>query len=302
MKTVAMRLVYLVLTERLNDMVEVDLHLHTTASDGRLTPSELVSMAGNRGLKVIAITDHDSTEGLAEAFLAAEQFPDLNIIPGIELSSDIPGKEIHLLGYFLDYKNKKFQQTLTEFREGRVDRAKSMVQNLEAMGLPVSWERVLELADGAVGRPHIAQAMLEKGYISTPQEAFAKYIGRNGPAYAERPKLTPVDGVKMIRGVGGIAVMAHPIEMGELSDLREILPTLRDAGLSGIEVHYGTYTQDQIQILSSIADDNGLLQCGGTDYHALGTPGEKEVGMVGPPIEIARELYKLAGLNIDSLK
>ena len=300
MKIAGRQLVYLVLIERLNDMVEVDLHLHTTASDGRLTPTELVSMAGSRGLKVIAITDHDSTEGLAEAFQEAKKFPDLNIIPGIELSSDIPGKEIHLLGYFLDYQNKKFQETLSEFREGRVDRAKRMVQNLEAMGLPVEWERVLELADGAVGRPHIAQAMLEKGYIATPQEAFAKYIGRNGPAYAERPKLTPVDGVKMIRGVGGIAVMAHPIEMGELSDLKETLPALTEAGLSGIEVHYGTYTPEQIQVLASIADDHGLLQCGGTDYHALGTPGEKEVGMVGPPMEIAQKLYRLAGLDIGS--
>jgi len=279
-------------------MVEVDLHLHTTASDGRLSPSQLVSLAGNRGLKVIAITDHDSTEGLAEAFEEAKKFPQLTIIPGIELSSDIPGKEIHLLGYFLKYENEAFQHTLSEFREGRVDRAKKMVLNLAAMGLPIEWERVQELADGAVGRPHIAQAMLEKGYVATPQEAFAKYIGRNGPAYSERPKLTPVDGVKMIKEIGGIAVMAHPIEMGELSDLKEILPELKDAGLSGIEVHYGTYSSAQIDILTTIADREGLLQCGGSDYHALGTPGEKEVGMVGPPLAIAKKLFALAGLEL----
>ena len=175
-------------------MAEVDLHLHTTYSDGRLTPTRLVDLVAQRGLRVVAITDHDSTEGLGEALEAAEKYPDITIIPGIELSTDIPGNEIHVLGYFINYEDAGFQETLSEFREGRLDRARRMVRNLEGLGVSIDWERVLEISDGgAVGRPHIAQAMVERGYITYPQEAFDKYIGRNGPAYAERPKLAPGD-------------------------------------------------------------------------------------------------------------
>ena len=182
-------------------MAEVDLHLHTTCSDGRLTPTQLVELVAARGIVVAAITDHDSTEGLPEALKAASRFPQLTIIPGVELSTDIPGNEIHVLGYFIRYEDAAFQETLRSFRDGRVDRAREMVDKLAALGLPVDWERVCELAQGAVGRPHIAQAMVEKGYISYPQEAFTHYIGRNGPAYAERDKMTPAEAVEYILGV-----------------------------------------------------------------------------------------------------
>ena len=266
-------------------MIEVDLHLHTTASDGRLKPSELVELVAKRGIRFAAITDHDSTEGLPETFKAAQAFPDLTIIPGIELSSDIPGKEVHILGYFLDYSDEEFQTTLKEFRTGRVERARFMVEKLSTLGLPVEWSRVLELANGAVGRPHIAQAMVEKGYISVPQDAFIEYLGRNGKAYVQRPKLTPEEAVKMITKVGGSAVLAHPIEVGELSDLDMILPSLRDAGLAGIEVYYGNYSQDQVHFLHNIAEKYNLTSCGGSDYHAFQTPNEIEPGDVGPPIE-----------------
>ena len=144
----------------------IDLHLHTLASDGRLTPSELVQLVAKQGLKTISITDHDSTEGLEEAYQAAKEFPDLRIIPGIEMSADLPGNEVHVLGYFLDYHDAEFQSTLAEFRRGRVDRAQVMVEKLEALGKPVDWERVQHFAgDGAVGRPHIALAMVEAGYF-----------------------------------------------------------------------------------------------------------------------------------------
>ena len=148
----------------------IDLHLHTLASDGRLTPTELVQMVAKHGLKTIAITDHDSTEGLAEAYEAAKAFPDLRIIPGIEMSADIPGAEVHVLGYFLDYHDVEFQATLSGFRRGRVDRAKIMVEKLEALGKPGDWERVQHFAgDGTVGRPHIALAMVEAGYFKAPK-------------------------------------------------------------------------------------------------------------------------------------
>ena len=274
-------------------MAEVDLHLHTTYSDGRLTPTQLVDLVARRGLRVVAITDHDSTEGLAEALEAAKRHPTLTIIPGIELSADIPGNEVHVLGYFVNYFDTGFQQTLSEFREGRLDRGRRMVDNLEKLGISIDWERVLELSDGgAVGRPHIAQAMVEKGYITYPQEAFERYIGRNGPAYAERPKLTPGDAVRMILGVGGLPVLAHP---REVDNLESVLPELTGAGLVGMEAHYGDYLPAEVEWLSGIAARDGLVTCGGSDYHALGTPGEIEPGSVGPPMEVARKLFSLAG-------
>ena len=273
-------------------MVQVDLHLHTTCSDGRLTPTQLVDLVGKRGLQVVAITDHDSTEGLTEVMEASKRFPQPSIIPGIELSTDIPGNEIHVLGYFIRYSDEKFQRTLKEFRDGRVDREREMVDKLADLGLPVEWERVLELANGAVGRPHIAQAMVEKGYITYPQEAFIKHLGRNGLAYAERAKLTPSEAVGLIIGVGGLPVLAHP---REVDDVESLLPELKAAGLVGMEVYYGTYTPSEVKTLAALAAREGLVPCGGSDYHALGTPGEVEPGSVGPPMETVERLYALVG-------
>ncbi len=279
-------------------MIQVDLHLHTTYSDGRLTPTQLVDLVAERGLRVVAITDHDSTEGLAEAFEAGERHPALTIIPGIELSTDIPGYEIHVLGYFIDYFDPGFQQTLAEFREGRFDRGRRMVDNLEKLGIRIDWERVLELSDGgAVGRPHIAQAMMEKGYISNSQEAFEKYIGRNGPAYADRPKLTPEDAVRMILEVGGLPVLAHPARYVENPEGH--LPALKEAGLVGMEVHYKDYTPGEMDELLRLCNKYDLIPTGGTDYHANGAPGEVEPGGAGPPLETARRLFSLAGRQLE---
>lgn len=268
-------------------MVEVDLHLHTTHSDGRLTPTQLVELVAARGIRVAAITDHDSTEGVAEAMEAAARFPQLTIIPGVELSTDIPGNEIHVLGYFLRYEDAAFQETLRSFRDGRVGRAREMVDKLAALGLPVDWERVCELATGAVGRPHIAQAMVEKGYITHPQEAFVHYLGRNGLAYAERVKMTPVEAVQYVRAAGGVAVLAHP---HVVDNVESLLPELVDAGLAGMEVHYGEYEPQQVEEFGEMAARHGLLPCGGSDYHAFGTPGEAEPGSAGPPPAIVDAL------------
>ena len=159
---------------------EVDLHLHTLASDGRLTPAELVQLAARQGLRTISISDHDTTDGLAEAFEAAREFPHLRIIPGIELSADVPGDEVHVLGYFIDPGDAELQSELTRFREGRVGRAKAMVEKLDELGIHVEWERVQHFAgDGAVGRPHIALALVEAGYCKEPKDAFPEYLGRN---------------------------------------------------------------------------------------------------------------------------
>jgi len=272
-------------------MAQVDLHLHTTASDGRLTPTQLIDLVARKGLRVVAVTDHDSTEGLEEAFRAASAYPDLEVIPGIELSTDVPRNEIHILGYFIDRHDQRLQQTLVRFREGREGRAKRMVEKLAAMGVYVDWERVKEIANGAaIGRPHIAQAMVEKGYIQKPQDAFNGYIGRNDPAYAEREKLVPAEAIKFIQEAGGVAVLAHP---AELPDLEATARELKAAGLVGMEVYYAFYTPEKISELLDIANRCGLLPCGGSDYHALGTPGEPQPGDMGPPLDVVAKLKGL---------
>ena len=281
-------------------MIEVDLHLHTTASDGTLTPTQLVHLCAERGLRVICISDHDTTNGLPEALQAAAAYPDLAIIPGIELSTDIPGSEIHILGYFVDHYDEHLQSILNDFRDGRRSRGRQMVQNLNAMGVAISWERVQEIAgDASIGRPHIAQALVEGGYVQYPKDAFDKYIGRNGPAYADRVKLTPADAVRMLLDRGALPVMAHPTysasksDRGAVDSLPGILADLTAAGLVGMEVYYGDYTPDQVKWLRGLADDFGLIPCGGSDYHASGNPGEPQPGSVGPPMSSVDALNAL---------
>ena len=273
-------------------MAVVDLHLHTRASDGRLTPTELIDLVASRGLKTIAVTDHDSTEGLDEAIEAAKAYPELSVIPGVELSTDIPGNEIHVLAYFIQHTDARLQETLKKFRAGRLQRGKRMVEKLRELGVEIEWQRVQEIAgDGAVGRPHIALALVEKGYVSLPNEAFSKYIGRNGPAYVEREKLTPPEATSLIRRWGGAPVLAHP---AEITDLDDTLEELKAAGLAGMEVNYAQYSEQKIQELAEVAARHGLLPCGGSDYHGLGNPGEPLPGTVGPPPEVVKRLEKLA--------
>ncbi len=271
--------------------VEVDLHLHTQASDGNLSPAELVNLCAERGLKIIAISDHDSTEGLPEAYAAAERHPGLEIIPAIELSTDVPGSEIHVLGYFIDTSDAEFQRTLGTFREGRYERGRLMVEKLVQLGYSVTWERVREIAgDAAIGRPHIASAIVEAGYFEYSKDVFDSLIGRNGPAYVERAKLTPEDAIRMLRDNGAVPVMAHPTysavksDRGDVQSLEETLANLQARGLMGVEVFYGDYTPEQVAYLKGIADNLGLIPCGGSDYHQSGNPGEPEPGSVGPPM------------------
>ena len=276
----------------------IDLHLHTLASDGRLSPTELIQLVANQGLETISITDHDSTEGLAEAYEAAKKFPYMRIIPGIEMSADIPGDEVHVLGYFLDYHDVEFQEMLTELRRGRVGRAQVMVEKLVALGKPVEWERVLHFAgDGTVGRPHIALAMVEAGYFKEPKEAFEEYLGNDGLAYYDRPKLNPTESVAMIRKVGGVPVLAHPTFM---NDMEAGIASLKKEGLVGMEVYYAQYDDNTVRHLARLAREYDLIPCGGSDYHGLGNTGEPLPGTLGPPEETVKLLEDAAAVNKSS--
>ena len=272
-------------------MFEVDLHMHTIHSDGRLTPTELIDLVASRGLKVVAITDHDSTEGLGEAFQAAAKYPGLTLIPGVEMSTDTSDSEVHVLAYYVDPNDHAFQQSLAGFRDARLDRGLRTAEKLAALGMPISFDRVLEFAQGgAVGRPHIARVMVEQGHVSSTQEAFDKYLGRDGPAYAEREKLKPEEAITMALEVGALPVLAHP---GFINDLERTLPSLKQAGLVGMEVYYGGYDDKLVRSLKSLAVQYDLVPCGGTDYHAMGYPGEIEPGHGGPPMSTAERLAAL---------
>ena len=247
----------------------VDLHTHSTASDGLYSPTELFQRAADAGLRTVALTDHDSTNGLEEAARAAQEH-DIEFIPGIELNTDIHGGEVHVLGYFPEYARPEFQSVLQVLRNARVHRGQRMVELLNEQGVHIRWERVREIAQGSVGRPHVAKALLEAGYVKSIPEAFDKYIGSDSPAYVPRYKLTPQDAIRLIASSNGVPVMAHPITLPGLEELQSWLPDLHDAGLVGMEVYYGPYTPAEVEELKAFADKYHLIATGGTDYHGPG--------------------------------
>lgn len=276
-------------------MNQVDLHAHTTASDGALTPTELVQRAAQLALKVIAITDHDSTEGVAEATAAGQSYG-VEVIPAVEINTDVPRSEVHVLGYYLDPANEELVGELARLRMGRVERARQMAEKLAAMGAPVDFHRILEIAgEGAVGRPHVAQALLEAGHVTTFDEAFEKYISRNSPAYVDRLKFSPAQACALIRRAGGIPVLAHPVffdrsgAIRETVDLATLLPEMLGAGLLGIEVYYRGYDAVTVEYLMAVARRHSLLVTGGTDFHGI-RPNEPDLGGIYVPMKVVRRL------------
>jgi predicted metal-dependent phosphoesterase TrpH len=270
---------------------KVDLHLHSTVSDGRLTPTALLELAHRNGVRRLSLTDHDTTEGLAEAFAAGARLG-LEIIPGIELSCDVAEAEVHMLGLFLEYEQPEFQRLLAEFRAARVGRAERMVEKLVELGVPIAWERVREIAgEATVGRPHVAQALLEAGHVSTMPEAFDRFIGRNGPAYVERFKLAPSEAVELIHSVRGLTVLAHPIESG---GEERVIPELAAVGLDGVECYYPGYDAATVERLVSLTRSHGMVPTGGSDYHGFPMAGlesaTNEPGTVEIPPSLVDEL------------
>ena len=277
-------------------MSQVDLHIHSTASDGKFSPEAIVGKAAELGLTVIALTDHDSVDGIAPALRAGRAFPRLKVIPAVEISTDTPGGQAHVLGYFIDYTSTELKSALERFHSSRRRRAQGMIARLGDLGIHIDWERVQEIAgDGSIGRPHIVQAMLEKKYITTFGEAFDKYIGHDGPAYVERDKMTPAEAVELILRSKGLPVLAHPFTV---TDPEALIIKLKAAGLIGIEAYYKDYTDDEIKSLVSLADKYGLIATGGTDYHGIDNIGEIMLGGVDVPLESAEKLTALADKRV----
>jgi predicted metal-dependent phosphoesterase TrpH len=285
----------------------VDLHTHTVASDGLLAPSELVRLALERGLDVLAITDHDSTEGVAEALAAAEA-TGLTVVPGVELSSDLDVGECHILGYFVEHGPGPFQETLRRLRAGRVSRGRLMVERLAAAGAPISWERVERIAGAtgpqatrhpAVARPHVAQALVEAGHAASIADAFDRWIGSGRPGYVPRARLTPADAVAAVLRAGGVPAIAHPVlgpglwpgpeRDGALAGVEARIAELRPLGLGGLEVYYNGYDPSLVGRLELLAERHGLIPTGGSDFHGPGR-GHGELGGVPFPQQVARRV------------
>ncbi len=245
-----------------------DLHTHTTRSDGTLTPTELVTRWAEAGVSALAITDHDTMDGMEEALEAAGRFPDLELIPGVELSVDTEHGEVHMLGFWMDWQDRGYRDQLARFQESRVGRARTMAQRLTELGAPVSFERIREIAgEATIGRPHVAQALIEAGHVRDAQEAFDRFLAKGRPAYVERDKTTPEEAIRLIRGVGGVAVLAHPNDMGTIPDVEGFLAELVSCGLQGMEVDYGSYPPDLRARLRDQAARHHLVPAGGSDYH-----------------------------------
>jgi predicted metal-dependent phosphoesterase TrpH len=244
-------------------MQRADLHMHTTASDGTYTPEALVRAAKAKGLAAIAITDHDVTDGVEEGMRFGADIG-LEVLAGVEINTDHGDTEIHVLGYAMDLSNPQMVETMDWLREGRMERARKMVEKLNALGYPLSWERVLEIAGpGAIGRPHIADALVEAGHVVSRKDAFARFLGNDGPAYAARARFDATDAIRLIRGAGGVPVVAHPAKIHDDS----LIPGLVGAGLGGLEAYHSEHTPEQAEHYVRLANDLGLLWTGGSDFH-----------------------------------
>ena len=259
--------------------MRADLHLHTNASDGQYSPTELVELA--RKFDVIAITDHDTTEGIAPAQQAAQFQGAPAVIPGIELSAEDDEGDVHVLGYYVDIHNADFQETLKRFRDNRYRRGQLMLEKLAAMNMPLQWGRVTAIANGgAIGRPHIARAMLEAGYVESVKDAFNRFISNDGPAYVARTRLSPEESVGLIHKASGVAVLAHP---GLLKDYRAMLQRMIAVGLDGVEVNHPSNSEAVRLDLRGIARSNRLIMTGGSDFHGPNIKPDVTLGMVSPP-------------------
>jgi predicted metal-dependent phosphoesterase TrpH len=247
----------------------VDLHTHTTASDGLLTPTQLVEHAAAAGLRAIAVTDHDTTAGLAEA-IAAGRERGIEVVPGVEISTSHAGLEVHLLGYFVEVGSADFERLLASRREDRDGRAREMVDRLREQGVRIEYEDVLrEAGRGAVGRPHVAAALVTKGWVRTKQEAFDRWLADGRSCAVPKPVFPLAEAIALLQGMGAVPVCAHP----GLLKRRELLEEMPAMGLLGVEVYYPKHQPEQQRELLDFARARGLVATGGSDFHSPTQPG-----------------------------
>lgn len=264
----------------------IDLHVHSTCSDGSFTPKELVEYALTHDISAFALTDHDTVDGLDDAISHAatlsgkvcEKNPDgksLEVVPGIEFSTEYEGKDVHIVGLFIDYKSEIFQRHITEFVRSRDTRNEKMCTLLQEHGIDITYEKLQQIFPGAViTRAHYGRYLLENGYVKSISEAFDRYVGDHAPCFIPREKVTPEGAVSLIRAVGGIPVLAHPV-LYRMSDTRleTLVAKLKDTGLLAIEAIYSTYTPAETRKMHGLAKKYDLAVSGGSDFHGTNKPG-----------------------------
>ena len=266
-------------------MITADLHLHSYCSDGTDSPEEIARKARRAGLSCIALADHDTVEGIPGCTEEARLLG-LEVIPGVELTAEHEGSEVHILGYLIDWEQAAFREKLQELRKTRVERIYTMLEKLEEAGITLAPESVFSLAkQGTVGRLHLARAMVNAGIVSHVSEAFQRYIGDRCPAYVGHFKLTPADAINLITGAGGIPVLAHPYSLNN----DELIGVLAKHGLRGLEVYYPEHSQSMINAYLRMAAEYGLLATGGSDYHGAAKP-ELVLGDFTVPYELVQKL------------
>lgn len=257
----------------------IDLHIHSTISDGTMSPSEIVAFAARKGLSAIAITDHDSVDGVGEAIQTGNMLG-VEVISGVELSVKYKKSSAHLLGYLFDHNGSALQQALKQLHKGRITRNREIIARLNNLGISIHYSELEKIAGpGECGRPHIARLLINKNVVRTMDEAFETYLGHGAKAYASRFIYNAADAIGLLKDAGGLSILAHPIQLGKTVDsFRELLVDLVGVGLDGIEVYYPSHTRQFKKELIGLAGQYGLLLTGGSDFHGSIRPGTTLAG------------------------
>lgn len=253
----------------------IDLHTHTTASDGTLAPAALVALAKEKNLEAIAVTDHDTVGGVAEA-LAAGAAAGVEVVPGIEISAEYSGGTLHILGYYIDSTDAQFLGNIGVLQKARADRNPTIIKKLQQLGMRIELEDVIvEAGNGQVGRPHFAQALLKKGYVKTTKEAFDRYLAKGAAAYCDKFRFPPDAAIAHIKSAGGIPVLGHPSSLNcrSAAELEAVVATMVQWGIMGIEVYYSDHNGEQTKLYEELARKHGLLTTGGSDFHGQAIKG-----------------------------
>jgi 3',5'-nucleoside bisphosphate phosphatase len=273
-------------------MKYIDLHTHSNASDGSYPPEEVVRQAKEGGLAAMALTDHDTVDGLSEAVAAGETYG-VEVIPGVEVSAQFPGGTMHIVGLFVEFQDGRLDQRLAVLKQARIDRNPKIIKKLKDLGIAITMARVEEISGGGqVGRPHIARALLEKGYVSSIQEAFDKYLGYQRPGYVSKFRFPPNEALAMIREAKGIPILAHPFTLNLAAvPLKNQIIELKGQGLAGLEVYYSEHTPEQEALYLKLARELDLLVSGGSDYHGQNKP-EITLGSMASQKNLTYELVE----------
>lgn len=272
--------------------MKADLHVHTTASDGRMSPAEVMAAAAAAGLSHIAITDHDTLDGFTAILSRPPASTMPVLIPGIEFSTDLPANEVHILGYYINPNNSELCRQIRLISEDRTGRAERMVAKLTKLGYPLSVDRVMAIAGdtSAVGRPHVAAALVERGYFPDIATVFEAVLSHDRPGYVPHYKLSPAESIALIKGAGGLAVLAHPGLVGDDAVVRKVI----DLGIDGLEVYHPMHASAATAKYAALAATHRLAVTGGSDFHALPGRFPEQLGVFTVPGELAQRLASLS--------